>query len=157
MKKWFCLLFIVGIACQSPKTSNPVSSDSTIVVNYDTIPETRKTVKTTAVAEFSERVGGDNLNDWKLGVQVYETKSTFHFLVRVRYKELRVSNSLHIPNFGIQPKIELRRGKEPLSCIIGFLDKKGEFKEYKLVSTKNDHLRISKLASYYVGAYRTKQ
>jgi hypothetical protein len=70
---------LLALHANHPKTSNPVSSDSTIVVNYDTIPETRKTVKTTAVAEFSERVGGDNLNDWKLGVQVYETKKYLSF------------------------------------------------------------------------------
>lgn len=157
MKKYACFLFILSLACQSPGTRNVSTGDAAIVVNYDTIPELRKIVKEETVAEFSEHVGGDNLNDWRLSIKVYETPMTFQFLLRIQYKELRVSDTLKIPNFGILPKIELRKGKEPLSFIIGFLDKKGQFKEYKLVSTKNDRLKISQLASYYVGAYRTKQ
>ena len=157
MNKCCFFLFILVIACQSPGTRNVSTGDPTIVVNYDTIAERRTTVKKDAVAEYSERLGGDNLNDWKLSVKVRETQMTFQFIIRIQYKELRVSDSLKIPNFGIQPKIELRKGKEPQSCIIGFLDKKGAFKEYKLVSTKNDRLKINQLASYYVGVYRTKQ
>ena len=157
MNKCCFFLFILVIACQSPGTRNVSTGDPTIVVNYDTIAEQRTTVKKDAVAEYSERLGGDNLNDWKLSVNVHETQLTFQLIIRIQYKELRVSDSLKIPNFGIQPKIELRKGKEPQSCIIGFLDKKGAFKEYKLVSTKNDRLKINQLASYYVGVYRTKQ
>jgi hypothetical protein len=89
-------------------------------------------------------------------VAVYETERTFHFSLRIQAKEVRVSDSLTIPNFGILPKIEIHKGKEPLTCIIGFLDKKEVFKEYKKVSFKNDQLHFSTLNGYSVNAYKTK-
>lgn len=126
------------------------------VVNNDTIPETRTVVKQTAVASYSQPVP-DELNDWQFAVQVYETKKTFHFILRMQYKELRITDSLHIPNFGIQPGVELKKGPETYSCIIGFRDKKGEFREYKKAYVKNERFKFTTLNHYYVGSYKTPQ
>ena len=157
MKKNISFIFILFIACDPANTLHPPTADSTIVINNDTIPAIRKMVKRDPVAIYSERLSGEKLNDWNFAVLVYETERTFHYLLRLQYKELRVSDSLQIPNFGTQPRVEIRKGKEPLSCIIGFLDKKDNFKEYKKVSIKGDRLKLSTLNSYYVGVYRTKQ
>ena len=125
-----------------------------VVITNDTIPEMRDNVNLAPVASYSERVK-DELNDWKFSVDAYETRRTFHFQLRMQYKELRVTDSVNIPNFGIRPTIEIHKGKDPLTCIVGFLDKKGLFKEYRKVSVKNEQLKINSLASYYVGSYRT--
>ncbi len=151
MKKLVLGLLIGMGSCQANKSGSP---EPAVVITNDTIPETRASVNTTPIASYSEPVK-DELNNWKLAVTAYETKRTFHFVLRMQYKELRVTDSLHIPNFGIRPVVEIKKGPEPLSCIIGFLDKKGQFKDYKKVSIKNDQLKYTTLNSYYVGSYRT--
>lgn len=148
------LLLLAG--CVNNDTTNDAHSDSTVVISYDTVAATRNTVQSNPVATYSEKIA-DELNDWKFSVTVYETKKTFRYTLRIQAKEVRVSDSLTIPNFGIQPTVVLQKGKEPLSCIIGFLDKKKEFKPYKMVSFRNDRLRVRTIASYYVGAYKTQQ
>jgi hypothetical protein len=40
--------------------------------------------------------------------------------------------------------------------MIGFLDKKGEFKEYKKLTAVNDRLKLTTVAHYSVGVYRTQ-
>lgn len=154
MKRIPFLLLIVAVACNQPadKTTN---KDSTTVVSYDTIPEIRTTVKTTPAAEYSEPIK-DELNNWKFAVSLYETKRTFHYTVRIQAKEVRVTDSINIPNFGIAPKPAIQKGKEPLTCVMGFLDKKGQFMPYRQVSFINDRLRIWTVQSYSVGAYKTK-
>lgn len=153
MKRIPFLLLIVAVACNQP--ADTTTKDSTTVVSYDTIPEIRTTVKTTPAAEYSEPIK-DELNDWKFAVALYETKRTFHYTVRIQAKEGRVTDSINIPNFGIAPKPAIRKGKEPLTCIMGFLDKKAQFMPYRQVSFTNDRLRIRTVQSYSVGAYRTK-
>lgn len=148
------LLLLAG--CANNDTTNDAHADSTVVISYDTVAATRNTVQSNPVATYSEKIA-DELNDWKFSVTVYETKKTFRYTLRIQAKEVRVSDSLTIPNFGIQPTVVLQKGKEPLSCIIGFLDKKKEFKPYKMVSFRNDRLRVRTIASYYVGAYKTQQ
>ncbi len=151
---FFTLLLLAG--CAGNDATNDTSADSTVVVSYDTIPATRTTIQSGPVASYSEKIA-DELNDWQFAVTAYETKKTFQYTLRIQAKEVRVSDSITIPNFGIQPTVELRKGKEPLSCIIGFLDKKKEFKPYKMVSFQNDRLRVRTIASYYVGSYKTQQ
>ena len=156
MKTPFIYLLIVLAACKQPdkNTENISPDDTAIVVAADAISETRTSVKSGPVASYSEAIN-DELNDWKFAVSIFETKRTFHYSIRIQAKEVRVSDSINIPNFGIEPKVEVRKGKEPLTCIIGFLDKKNEFKEYRLVSFKNDQLHFKTLNNYRVAAYKT--
>lgn len=148
------LLLLAG--CANNETRTDTSADTAVVVSYDTIPSTRSSIQSNPVATYSEKIA-DELNDWKFAVTVYETRKTFQYTLRIQAKEVRVSDSLTIPNIGIQPTVALQKGKEPLSCIIGFLDKKKEFKPYKMVSFQNDRLRVRTIASYYVGSYKTQQ
>jgi hypothetical protein len=68
-----------------------------------------------------------------------------------------VEDTLKIPNFGIMPKVEIQKGEKEQSCIIGFLDKNGVFKEYKLVRIKNEQLKISTLKYYAKTKYKVKK
>lgn len=152
--KYYSLFLLLTLFACNQNTKNKDGQESGIV--NDTIPAERKVVENSPVASFSEKVK-DPLNDWRFSVDVYETKSTFDFLVKIKYKELDAEDNVKIPNFGIMPKVEVRKGKEELSCIIGFLDKTGEFKEYKLVQVKNQELKISTIKHYARTLYKVKK
>jgi hypothetical protein len=141
-------------ACNNNTPVNDNASNEKIIINHDTVAETRTTVNTKPVATYSEKVE-DALNDWKFAVDVFETKLTFHYLVKVRYEETFANDTLKIPNYGAQPTIEIHKGNDKYSCIIGFLDKNKTFKEYKLVAAKNGQLQIKTLKHY--GVYSTSQ
>lgn len=157
-----CLLFsalIILAACNSSNNKELQSvnvEDTSTYITNDTISNFRKTINQKPVASFSKNVP-DELNKWVFSINVYETKETFKYLMRIKYKELAVTDSLRIPNFGMMPKVVIQNGKEPLSCIIGFADKKGDFKEYRKAFIDNDKLRIVYLRSYFVGVYQTKK
>lgn len=154
MKKT-CIILLLFAACRN--TEQPAApKQDTVMVSYDTIPETRNAIKTAPAAEFSIPVK-DELNDWKFAVYAYETKQRFRYLLRMQYKELRVTDSVNIPNFGIEPRIGLRKGPETYSCIIGFYDKNGGFREYKKAFVQNDQFKFTTLKHYYTGVTRTKQ
>ena len=154
MKRYLAILLLLLAGCEQATNTNNGIKNSKVVISLDTIPETRKTVKTNAVSAYSEKIP-DELNDWKFSVSLHETKRIFHYMVQIQAKEARITDSVSIPNFGIMPKPEVRKGKEPLTCIIGFLDKKGAFKEYRKVSFQNDRLRISTINNYAVSSYKT--
>lgn len=153
------MIIMVVTSCNSSKNNELQSSDTNDTTTYitnDTIPNFRRVVSPKAVASFSKNVP-DEFNKWVFAVDVYETKETFKYNMRIKYKELNITDSLRIPNFGTMPKVILQGGKEPLSCIIGFADKKGNFKEYRKAFIDNDRLRIVSLKSYFVGVYQTKK
>ena len=149
------LFLVLMIACNRQEGSDQSKSDPDKAIN-DTIPLTRNQVQSGPVAAFSEKVE-DPLNDWKFAVEVYETKSTFDFLIKMTYMAMDVQDTLKIPNFGITPKVEIQKGPKERSCIIGFLDKTGAFKEYKLVEIKNNQLKISTLKYYARTRYKVKK
>lgn len=138
------LVFIIqlAIACQSKSSQDSASSG--------TIPEIRQTVKKAPIAEYREKVN-DKINDWYFSVQLLETSKTFYYLIKMQYEEVKGEDTLKIPDFGIDPKPEIRKGKEPYSCIIGFLDKENKFLEYKEVSVKNGKdLKLTTINHYTV-------
>ena len=149
MKKYYYLLALVLLFSCNKKTETDETGDSSMTVLNDTIPTTRKVVSDVAVASYSEKVKDkDNLNDWKFAVDVFETEETFKYLVKIKYKELEAEDNLTIPNFGIQPKVKLKKGEEELTCVIGFLDKEGAFKEFKRVEIVGDQLKIRQTKGY---------
>jgi hypothetical protein len=150
---------IILVACNSTNKKELQSvnvEDTSTYITNDTISNFRNTINLKPVDSFSKNVP-DKFNNWVFSINVYETKETFKYLMRIKYKELAVTDSLRIPNFGILPKVILKDGKEPLSCIIGFADKKGNFKEFRKVFIDKDRLRIVALKSYFVGVYQTKK
>ncbi len=149
---------IVGIFGCNQDKKNTGSSDNNheaVIVN-DTIPQIRSSVEKKAVANYSETVP-DKLNDWKFTVDAFETAETFKYLLKIQYKELQVSDTLNIPNFGIYPTIALKKGPKDLSCIVGFQDKEKVFKEYKMVEVVSGQLKIRSLKSYRRGLYQAKK
>jgi hypothetical protein len=147
MKYCYLLILLALFSCGPKSDSDKVKE--TYKVTNDTIPETRSTVKSEAVASYSEPVKDkDKLNNWKFAVELYETPAMFKYLVKIEYMALNEKDTVTIPNFGILPKVEVRKGTEPLSCIIGFLDKEGEFKPYKQVAVEDKNLKITTLRHY---------
>ena len=154
------LFFIAFVSCtqftEKDKQQETKAKESITYLTNDTIATIRKFINAKPVASFSERVA-DEFNKWEFDVKIYETKETFKYTVKMRYKELSASDILNIPNFGIVPKVILKKGIAKHSCIIGFEDKKGNFKKYKMAIAKQNQLKIIGLKNYFVGVYATKK
>ena len=159
MKHYSFLLLLALLCCNKPKNSDETagsnSGDPTRAIN-DTIPLTREKVENSPVASYSEKVK-DDLNDWRFAVDIYETPQTFKFLMKIEYMVQEAEDTLTIPNFGIMPKVEVRKGPDENSCIVGFLDKQGEFKDYKLIALKEKQLKISTLKYYGRARYKVSK
>ncbi len=151
LKPVFVLLVmaLLFFSCQSDSISSEEVSETKTFITHDTIPEIRDSVSKEPVATYASSKGN------KLEVKVYQTKQTFQFLMKMKYKFLDEPDTLHIPNIGIQPKIVIQNGADNQSCIVGFLDKKNEFKEYKLVTVKTGNLQVKVLKRYFTGVYKT--
>ncbi len=155
MRSYAALFLLLMAGCEQGANTHEEHKDSVIVVSHNMmIPETRQAVNPGAVSIYSEKIP-DALNDWKFSVSLHETRRTFHYTLQIQAKEAQITDSVTIPNFGILPRPEVRKGKEPLTCIIGFLDKKGDFKEYRKVSFQNNRLHISTINHYAVSSYKT--
>lgn len=138
----FALLTLMACAKKNDSAEEKKVSDRKI-------SETRSTVNPKPVATFSEKVKDkDGLNDWKFAVDLYETEQTFKYVIKVKYKELDAADTLWVPEFGIEPKVEVQKGPGEHSCIIGFLGKSNEFKEYKRVEVIGDELKIRQTKRY---------
>ena len=152
----FLSALLLLISCQNQTKDAAVKSD-TVVVKQDTISEIRISPSSKPVATYSVPVddGMGNMNNWKFAVNIYETSKTFEYKVNIQYKEIRSSEIVQIPNFNILPVVAIQPGKNPMSCIIGFNDAKGEFKDYIQVSVSNDQLKFKKINNYKVRKYST--
>lgn len=145
--KWYFFLLAFIVSCVEKKGNTTTSE---VFIN-DTIPELRKTVNKKPVASYWVQMGNPKL-ERKFGVDIFETPFTFKYLLSMQYDAMPESDTIEIPNIGRPPEIKVIPGKEKLSCIIGFIDAKGNFREYKLLSAKNDNLRLSTLKYYAVGS-----
>jgi hypothetical protein len=153
MKHLYLLLIILTLSCsQSSELESEDASDTTSFVTNDTIPHKRDKVSKKPVASYMVPIGNPKYG-YRFGVNVYETSNTFRYVLDMHYESLNITDTLKLPNFGTWPVVEVRPGKEKLSCIIGFLDKKKEFREYKLLTAKNDKLKLIVIKRYTVGYY----
>jgi hypothetical protein len=158
MKNFFasCIIASTIISCSNNQNaSSGNQKDSGTALTNDNIPTKRKEINSKPVASFFKSVP-DSLNNWHFSVDVYETEETFRYLMKMEYMELRETDTLKIPNIGIEPKIEIRKGKDDYSCIVGFFDRDNNFKEYKLVNAKDDKLKVTILHHYGVATYESK-
>ena len=151
---------LVLFSCQPPSSDKPAAdnrSDSSaqiIKINpQDTIPKIRKEVSSKPIAAFEEKTENP-LNDWYFRVKIYETARTFRYVMKMQYEEINGTDTLKLPNQGIWPTVQIRKGEEKYSCIIGFLDKDGQFREYKKVYVKENVLKVKVLKSYVAYTYR---
>jgi hypothetical protein len=143
-----CLYACAGDPDRGQQEADTATTRKTVA---DLVPENRVEVKKEPVATYSEKIKNP-LNDWKFQVTLYETPKTFRYLMRLEYEEMKEKDTLKIPNLGFQPRLEIHKGDEPYSCIIGFLDKENKFREYKKVIAKNNNLKVITLKHYAVYA-----
>jgi hypothetical protein len=151
----FCYLATsCGETASKKQTGKSDSSQAPVVVNAAaSIPLYRDNVKKEPVAEY--RVKTDNpLNDWYFSVRLYETRKTFYYLIKLEHEELTGQDTLKLPNFGTLPQPVIRKGPEKYSCIIGFMDKENQFREYKKVYVIGERLKITALKHYAVATYQ---
>lgn len=163
MKRKFINLFILFPAfyfssCHSGNQNNSSQTDSSskpVVINpTNNVPEFRKEIKKKPVAIYKEKT--DNpLNDWYFSVSLYETQKTFYYFMKLQFEEVKGEDTLKLPNFGYTPKPVIQKGKEKYSCIIGFMDDKNVFREYKLVHVEDGNkLKVTTLKHYAVATYQ---
>lgn len=143
------LTFAVGCNNTQKKAKEP---EKRVVVN-DTIPRERTDVDPEPVAAYSVRVP-DALNQFKFAVQLYETPLRFRYRVAVTYKTLDVKDSVDIPNFGYQPKVDVKKQENDLSAMIGFYDAEGTFMDLKKVEVVGNQLKLRQVKRYGVGTVR---
>lgn len=162
-KNMYLVCFLIIAACNESPTESINKEDTAlrkqapVVINpADKIPLYRDSVKTAPIAQYKERT--DNpLNDWYFSVQLYETSKTFHYRMHLRFEEIEGDDTLKLPNFGTLPEPVIQKGPEKYSCIVGFKDKEGNFREYKKVYVKNDHLKVTALKHYAVATYQKSE
>ncbi len=151
---WLASIFFL-IGCHSNNANTGVTntdSVATVTSAANNIPEFRKEVKKEPVAEYKEKTD-DPLNNWYFLVRLYETPKTFQYRLQMQFEEIRGEDTLKLPDFGIEPKPELRKGKDKYSCVVGFIDKDNKFREYKMVYVKGGNtLKLVTLNHYSVVA-----
>ncbi|MBT9484036.1 hypothetical protein [Sediminibacterium sp.] len=150
-------LLISIISCTALENKQTEAKPDTVLVKAPTIAEERENPSKKPIAAYIVPVddGMGNANNWKFAVNIYETSKTFEYKVQIQYKELRATEKISIPNFGIIPVVSIKPGKSNLDCIIGFEDKQGLFKDYIQVNVKNEQLKFKKINSYAVVKYST--
>jgi hypothetical protein len=153
--KYYFFFFLILLGCSQGSEQQKNGSGKTTNRTNDTIPELRKEINKDPVASYMIPIGNPAL-EYKFGVMIFETPQTFKYHMRMQYEGMVVTDTLKIPNFGIWPTVQVKPGKEKLSCIIGFLDKEKKFKEYKLLTVKDNDLKLTVLKRYGVGVYSTK-
>lgn len=144
-------LFLL-FACDQTKTNKEeagMNDQKASVTLNESVPENRVNIKKESIASHVEKTD-DPLNDWYFSVRLFETEKTFQYRMQLQFEEIRGTDTLKIPDLGIAPEPVIRKGEEKYSCIIGFLDKDKQFREYKKVHVKNNTLKVTSLKHYAV-------
>ena len=149
MKKTVYLLLVLLVACQGAQTNNKNEADKKSSIAD--VSENRENPFSQAVAEYDVPLD-DALNNWHFTVKLYETTKRFTYRIDMRYEEMIEADSITFPNFGIDPKPQINKGDNKLECIIGFLDKKGEFRKYKKIYADKKGLHVKTVQGYNVVA-----
>ncbi|QEC43880.1 hypothetical protein [Pseudobacter ginsenosidimutans] len=150
------LIPFLVLACESApgKKEEPAAPATKEVVNpAENVPSERKEVKTEPVASYRVKTD-DPLNDFFFGVELYETKKTFHYLMKLEFETIDGKDTLRLPNFGTMPEPVIKKGPEKFSAIIGFMDKDKQFREYKKVYVVGNKLKVTALKHYGVSTYQ---
>ncbi len=138
-------LGLLFITCNEVETIE--AAGDTLVIMKKGPPEDRETVNPAPVQEYVYKIPG-SLNNHRFSVQLYETPKRFIFRAALQYEEVKGEDEIDLPNLLQEPQPILKPGKDPLTCIIGFKDNRGAFREYKQVSVVNEELRIKTLRNY---------
>lgn len=117
------------------------------------IPQKREKVTPGAIQSYSEDLGG--LNNWKFKVELFETPKTFSYFIKIQYQEVRGTDTIVFPNFGIPPRPVLKKGPDELTCILGFLDGKDNFREFKKIAVEKGDISLKTLRRYSTPRYKS--
>ena len=154
MKRILLPCFALCVVACNDTGSNNKGADSSANALTTGVTAVRTEVKKEAVAKYDVPLEGDeaNLNKWHYTVQLFETPDRFRYRVEMQYEEITGTDTITLPNFGLEPQPQIQKGASMLECIIGFLDKKGVFREFILVSAKSGQLNMKTLRQYSVVA-----
>ncbi len=136
MKKLALIALVAFTACGEKNLNN----------NEPFVKE-RTTVNPSPVKEYV--AGGDTA---QFKVQLFEQKESLNYEVKFSYKDASSEKIFTLPNMGIMPKPELKKGADDLSCIIGFYDADSTFMEFRLVKVENGSLFYRHLKEYQTEA-----
>jgi hypothetical protein len=154
MKVIFAILTALFLLSCTTKNNSSSNKDS-VVLNYENIPGERSVVNPNPIKIYSETVKSFETTD-EFKVSLFETKETFRYLIKIQYKQLAEEDTLRIPNFGVQPSVEIKKGDSMRpSCIVGFYDEKKQFRESKLIYFEDDKLKVKVLKHYAVATYQS--
>ncbi len=150
LMKAICVVFsmILFLSCNTNTGNNKNPQDS-VVYTTDKVSQTRSNVNPNPVKAYAETVKSFETTD-EFKVALFETKETFHYLIKVNYKNLEVEDTLRVPNFGQVPSVEIIKGDKRPSCIAGFLDNNKQFRESKLIYFEDNGIKIHVLKHYGV-------
>lgn len=134
MKKLFVLAAIAFVACNAkPEVNQPYV-------------EERATVNPAPVKEYVF-TGADSA---KFSVQLFEQKKSLNYEIKFSYKDASSEKIITLPNMGIMPKPDLKKGADDLTCIIGFYDADSVFMEYRQIKVDKGILGYKHLKEYQV-------
>lgn len=142
-------------ACSGTAEKKSAAAEEVRVVVNDTIPRGRDKVSAAPVAVYSVKVP-DELNEFKFTVKLYETPLRFRYKAAVTYKMMEIKDSVDIPNFGYQPRVDIKKAGDDLACMIGFYDEEGNFRDLKKVEVVNSQVRIRQVKRYGIGTVKKK-
>lgn len=133
---FFSVLIFSFIAC------NNQTSDT------QTYSKERTTVKTEPVLTYTESENGDTSKTLK--VQLFEQKESLKYEVKFSYNGTNGEKIFSYPNLGFMPKPGLKKGTNPMSCIVGFYDADSLFMDLRLIAVENGNLMYRHLKEYQV-------
>ncbi len=136
MKKLVVLAAIAFAACNAKPESN------------QPYVEERATVSTEPVKTYAY-TGADSA---QFKVQLFEQKKSLNYEIKFSYKDASSEKIITLPNMGIMPKPDLKKGADDLTCIIGFYDADSVFMEYRQIKVENGTLGYKHLKEYQVEA-----
>jgi hypothetical protein len=142
---------IVAAGCNANSSEKNSKDTTTNIYRSQMIEPLRVNVQTNPVALYDFPMK-DDLNHWHFTVKLFETKERFRYLLDLQYQEMTASDTITFPNFGVEPEPQLKKGSADTECILGFIDKSKNFREYIKVFVDNDRLRIKQLKQYAVYA-----
>jgi len=134
--KCIALMLILGTG---PGCHSGTATGENVRSSSAGVQETRKQVRTEPVASCEEKVD-DPLNNWFVSVRLYETTKTFEYRMKMQFEEVKGEDTVTFPNLGFEPRPAIQKGKDPLSCIVGFMDGDNKFREYKLIYVQDRKL-----------------
>jgi len=140
-------------SCHSRASDRAPEKDSTLLKPAAPVaavhsPEFREHPKKEAVAEYIEEK--HDMNNWSFSVRLYETDKTVSYRLKMKYETLEGDDTLRLPDLGTPPRPVIQKGKDKYSCVVGFMDNDGQFREYKLVYVKGEVLGTKTLKHYSV-------